>query len=175
METTNIKFHFQLRKSCCGKLKDFLQISPLVRITKPSFSVVRIHKFIYTCYKNGFINVTGVRHLDTIVLAINILKDEIGFESEDQFVVDSISSRYIATTKRRISIPFLLQEIRKEFRLLSIKYNRERFPGMFIKTSYGTIIWFPSNSVVCVGSKSQEDLTQIADFIDNFYNRNVML
>ena len=118
---------------------------------------------------------TGVRHLDTIVLAINILKDEIGFESEDQFVVDSISSRYIATTKRRISIPFLLQEIRKEFRLLSIKYNRERFPGMFIKTSYGTIIWFPSNSVVCVGSKSQEDLTQIADFIDNFYNRNVML
>ena len=39
-----------------------------------------------------------------------------------------------------------------------MKYNREKFPGIFSSTGKGTIIWFATYKIVIVGAKSKEDL-----------------
>ena len=40
----------------------------------------------------------------------------------------------------------------------SIKYNNEKFPGLFVKFKEGTAILFHSGKIVLVGCKTKKDL-----------------
>ena len=76
--------------------------------------------------------------------------------------MDNISAKY-ETKKQKINLNILKASLVKDSRIISLKYNRERFPGLFLKTLMGTVIWFPTNSIISVGSKNTNDLY----FLDN--------
>ena len=52
--------------------------------------------------------------------------------------------------------------------LAQTKYNRERFPGLFIKTEVdGTILWFASPAVVGVRSKTLINLQNLKLLVES--------
>lgn len=97
--------------------------------------------------KQSHINITQIRNLDSINIALNIL---IGLLSctVNYYTIDNI----IATSDLKRSIT--LQNIISNQKFERIKYNNEVFPGLFIKFNQGTVIVFHSGKIVIVGCKS---------------------
>ena len=164
LKPNNIKLHFQIETACLSALKVFLLGCELVTKQKPSFCVLKYNSLIFTCFYSGHINVTGIKTLENICQCVESFasKTNIPLQSFSAPVVDNISAKY-ETKKQKINLNILKSSLVKDSRIISLKYNRERFPGLFIKTLMGTVIWFPTNSIISVGSKNTSDLS----FLDN--------
>jgi len=51
--------------------------------------------------------------------------------------------------------------------LTDIRYNREKFPGMTIKTLIGSILIFPSFSILLTGTKSEQETKVLSHRVEN--------
>lgn len=124
--------------------------------------VVFKNKFTYVIFKTNksfqnHINITKIRDLFFITEAVDLFKSIFTCEVK-KITVDNI----IATTEINnfIDLSILQDQIKFHFIHLDfkVKYNSEVFPGLFIKTLFGTIIFFKSGKIVLVGSKSKGDI-----------------
>jgi len=52
----------------------------------------------------------------------------------------------------------LAENLKKNYK---VKYNNEKFPGMFLKLDLGTIIIFHTGSLICIGVNNPSDLDQL--------------
>lgn len=81
---------------------------------------------------------------------------------EKQFkppVIDNITAVYNSPSKKSVLLPIpLIKKLLENNNIIKVKYNREKFPGIFSSTGKGTIIWFATYKIVIVGAKSKEDL-----------------
>ena len=136
-----------------------------------SFVVVRLPltHCVYSCYYSGHINVTGISSFEHIKIELNRFCTTARLQQHDirQITIDNITAVIHPTNISRVSLYDLITHITnsKYDEVKSLKYNNQVFPGLFIKTSSGTIIWFNSNAISCVGSKSIEQLTELRDLI----------
>jgi hypothetical protein len=127
-----------------------------------NFLVVK-SKYTYIIFKtnNNFenhINVTKIPNVCNILEAVTLLKVLIKCDITYQ-QIDNI----IATTKHKSQI--CLKDIieKKTFKL--VKYNNEKFPGLFLKFKEGTAILFHSGKIVIVGCKSIKNLEWLLSLI----------
>jgi len=113
--------------------------------------------FTYIIFKSkeqhseSHINITKIPKVTAIREAIDLIKSLINCKIIS-YKIDNI----IATTNLRTELN--LASISNNCRLENIKYNNEKFPGLFIKFNTGTIILFHSGKLVIVGCKSEENI-----------------
>ena len=123
----------------CKNYKNFLVI-------KDVFTYI-----IFKMNKNNenHINITKIPNLDSVAIAIASIQDITDCHVISQTIDNIIASTFI---KKNLD----LQSISKLF--TNVKYNNEKFPGLFIKYKIGTVILFHSGKIVIVGSKKEADI-----------------
>ena len=97
------------------------------------------------------INITKIPNLSFIKKAIEII-ERLTFCQVKSNTIDNI----IATTS--VSYNLNLNKIVEERKFSKIKYNNEKFPGLFLKFEKATAILFHSGKIVIVGSKSEKNI-----------------
>ena len=169
MNITNIKLHTRVKNNL-SHYKNILSTSPHIDKRRASFCVLRTGGYIYSCYFSGFINVTGIKTISCINEALNVLKNHFQLDSNDleHYVIDNISSQYkgnlCSLLNRNLTT---LAKVGARFKdTIKVKYNREKFPGLFLKTAYGTLICFSSSAIAAVGAKNEKDLRKLNELIE---------
>jgi len=120
-----------------------------------NFLVVK-SKFTYIIFKTNkncenHINITKIPSVNNILEAVELIQALTECQVTSQ-KIDNI----IATTKHKAKL--CLKDIIEQKKFKTIKYNNEKFPGLFIKFKEGTAILFHSGKIVIVGCKSIETL-----------------
>lgn len=169
MEVSNIKIHFRVIERKIQIFNNYLRLCDEDCKSTKSFIVLRVSKFVYICFYSGFINATGIKSFLEIRECLSTFRKYFGFKRKyfETYVVDSISSTYPKALTSKSIISSILPEAYNHQDVISVKYNRERFPAVFIRTNYGTILWFATSSIIAVGSKSDFDLINIKCVIED--------
>ena len=120
-----------------------------------NFVVVK-DKYTYSIFKTNaksenHINITKIPTLLEVQDSIDHLKKYLDF-SVKNVSIDNI----IATLK--LDHPIDLVSVCEKKLFKSMKYNNEKFPGLFVKFEIGTAILFHSGKIVLVGCKNEKDL-----------------
>ena len=125
-------------------------------VFKLLFLLVVKSKYTYIIFKTNknsenHINITKIPSVDQVFEAIELIK-----ELTYCLVLSQTIDNIIATTNTFKQLNLKDIVLKKKFQ--TIKYNNEKFPGLFIKFDKGTAIIFHSGKIVIVGSKSIEDI-----------------
>jgi TATA-box binding protein (TBP) (component of TFIID and TFIIIB) len=120
-----------------------------------NFLVIK-NKFTYIIFKTNnknenHINITKIPSLSHVKEALETIKT-----LTHCFITSSKIDNIIATTNAHRKLN--LEKIVSEKKFKQIKYNNEKFPGLFLKFTNGTAIIFHSGKIVLVGCKSEEAL-----------------
>lgn len=100
-------------------------------------------------FNENHINITKIPNINSVENAISRIKDLTKCVVTNQNIDNIIAS---TSYKRQLN----LEDISKLFP--NVKYNNEKFPGLFIKFKTGTAIIFHSGKIVIVGSKKETDI-----------------
>lgn len=127
-----------------------------------NFLVVK-SAFTYIIFKTNkncenHINITKIPTVKNIVDAVTLLQILTNCQVTSQ-KIDNI----IATTKHKSKL--CLRDIIEKKAFHTIKYNNEKFPGLFLKFEEGTAILFHSGKIVIVGCKSIENIECLLSII----------
>jgi len=171
-EIKNVKISLKLEELSLNTVLVNLKTSKIDFSEKSNYIVIRL-KYIYIIFKPrnqqiNHINVTKIPQIQKINHAITFFKKTI-FPNLNinikNIIVDNITSIY------KVHHFLNLSEIIEKYRnIYNIKYNNEKFPGMFIKFDSGTLIIFYTGTVIAIGCKSENDLT----FLFNKFNKIIL-
>jgi len=132
-----------------------------------NFAIIRIGRYVYSPNYSGFINITGIKNLDEIDIAIRTIYTLLDITyptSKDvlQYRVDNISASGSfgwAIALHRIQ-SFL--ELHPEYPA-SCRYRRHYFPGATVRyhNGGGSAIFFTSGKFTIVGAKTEQQVQRI--------------
>ena len=114
-------------------------------------------KYTYIIFKKGrnssenHINITKIPNISSISKAIKEIEDLLSCKHYNLRVDNIIASSNLYKTLD-------LVEIVKRKKFEKIKYNNQKFPGLFITFEKGTIIVFHSGKIVIVGCKKISEI-----------------
>ena len=169
MEIKNIKFHCRIKPEYYKQYYQNLTTIKLTKKTFYSFCVFRIGNFVFNCFFTGYVNITGVSSYSAISTALSCLSYFLQFHNNEYvfttYVIDNMTAKCSSIERKIINLTKKGSLLKEWSNIISVKYNRERFPNMFIKTKYGTIIWSPNNSATTVGAKTISNLDDIYEII----------
>lgn len=116
--------------------------------------------FTYIIFKQGrngknHINITKIKSRDGIQDAVAVLELMLKCHFSD-LKIDSI------TASSSIDSVIDLYQISAKKTWGVLKYNSQKFPGLFIKHSLGTVIIFHSGKIVILGCKTETDIEWLA-------------
>lgn len=125
-------------------------------------------KYIYTLFKpklsgerQSHLNITRLKSRSKIRKALDICKLVIkGLLLEDTKKIDNITAS--ATFNQNINLRNFFELYSSQ---LSIKYNRDKFPGAFVKTSCGTALLFHSGKIIIVGCKKKSEIKWLLNMV----------
>ena len=157
----NIKVSYKISNLHVSDLLTELKIKKLDYSETSKYIIIRTNFTYIICKtKNNLINhvnVSKIPHFHVINDAILFFKDSIcenlKLISKNIFI-DNIT----ATFKHNENIN--LKNILNINKHLPIKYNKEKFPGLFLKLSKCTLLIFHTGKVNSVGCKSAQDLIE---------------
>jgi len=166
MDVNNVKIRVYVKPEFIDIYQTALKNTDYMTKQCSSFYVLRC-KFVFICYISGCVNITGIKHTSSVPFAVETLGFmlKLPHEYSMNVVVDNITARLTNPKVQLVNLSSKSYALREYKKVQRIKYNRERFPCMFLKTEYGTIIWSPYNKVSGVGIKSAEDLRGIYEII----------
>ena len=175
MNITNIKFHVRIKDCLLGQYQWALQHADICICKKTSsFITFKYRSFTYTCFNSGFVNVTGVKRRKEKSVAVKALEECLSLEHKSftRPIVDNISSNWSEKNKlKKINLLVILSIAQKHNSIKETKYNREKFPALFLKTCHwGTLLWYGSPAIVAVGSKSKKDVKLLNKVIQSILN-----
>ena len=170
MEVCNIKFHFYIKSSYKEIFQKCLKDCEFVKKTLSSFCVLRVGKTVFSCFYSGYINATGVINFSRKHSAQRLLLNALKLQVKRKKIfgksrIDNITAKVIKPQLQVVNLLEKKNRIYLDEYIISTKYDRQRFPNMFIKTVFGTIIWSPNNNITVVGSKNSTDLADIYKII----------
>ena len=118
--------------------------------------IVLKKKYTYVIFKTNkesvnHVNIKKIPSLDKVFDLIEYLRNFFDFK-----VIKLSIDNIIASLKLSHCIDLVSICEKKLFQ--SMKYNNEKFPGLFVKFKEGTAILFHSGKVVLVGCKNEENL-----------------
>lgn len=149
---------------------------------KQSFFVLRPDEFVYCIYYSGHINVTGLKRLDDVRKSCLFLRRELSLNIlEGSAKIDNITSATEVQSDQYFNLTrFVSQLAASAFystacsrcKIVGLCYNKQVFPGAFIRTDIGTILFFNTNKVVCVGTKTLRNTATLQLFARDLHRRN---
>lgn len=153
---SNIKFSFNIEKHCSWEEELYKKclINNFPKPLKKSNIIVIKCKYTFCIFekKNNLIhfNITGVKNFEQIDDFKIYFKDNF-FSSEIlNFKIDNITANFDLNRKINLLNLYKISE--------KVKYNPERFPGLFIKDFGKTCIIFKNGKVIILGCKCEKDL-----------------
>lgn len=196
MEPTNIKISFKIctvslstvQELCPGlgyKFKAF----PNFLVVRPNTSIGEVHNWVCTVFKKNIakdalqhVNVTNIKSFDDIDSVISHLTCLRLIVLPGTVRIDNVTG---LMQVRELIIPDIIRSIQqneKEVCLkldtvfwgthsLTVHYNNERFPGLFIKfkrnsLKSGTAIVFHSGKIVIIGCKNLTQLRWVSKAVN---------
>jgi len=156
----NIKISLRISTIPLNTALSHLEENGIKYTIKSNYIVIRlVYVYIIFMSKNqtiSHVNVTKIRGFNDLDDVEKVFKDMIfNFSGLNicQRQIDNITSVYNSGVK------IILQSLLSNESLHhKIVYNREKFPGLFLKNSIGTMIIFHTGKIIAVGVKKEEDL-----------------
>ncbi len=158
-----------------------------------NFVVVRRNNFVYSIFKKKekiggrkkneeqkgsssnvvlyHVNITKIPSTDQIASSIDCLKNVI--RSEYHVVAKKINNLTCSYDSKISPVPLLdLMKIVKKAipSVKRVKFNPERFPGMFISFPSNTLLIFSSGKMIVIGGKNERVNLQTIEEMVNFLN-----
>lgn len=151
----NIKLSVKVKRFSLHSVISILRKNKIEFSRFPNFITFN-YKYTYIWFKTGgnnlnHINVTKIPKLSKINQSVSRIKNL--FKCK---VLSVVVDNIIATSDLCETVN--LRSIIKKKCFHKVKYNCERFPGLFLKFSTGTIILFHSGKIVIVGCKNKNDI-----------------
>jgi TATA-box binding protein (TBP) (component of TFIID and TFIIIB) len=164
---TNIKVSLKVLPICLDTVCDIAKNNSIAYKKYNNFIVLR-NEFTYIIFKNKkgcntHINITKLRFFSDIEKSKQFLNDEILHLFNSNVIqqkIDNITASY--DLKKNVNI---LETIEKFIGLCEVRYNNEKFPGVFLKHILGTIIVFHSGKTILIGSKDINSLKCLTQFL----------
>lgn len=127
-----------------------------------NFVVIKA-KYTFTLFKTknlieSHINITKIPNLNFINLAIEEIEELLNCKHYNLCIDNIIASTNL---NKHLNLVDIVQN--KLFE--KIKYNNQKFPGLFVKFKKGTAIIFHSGKVVIVGCQNKEEIKWIVENI----------
>lgn len=165
----NMKISIKLEKISLNSVVKYLECNTIDFKIRGNYLVI-YHKYVYIFFKLKdliirHINVTKIPDEKSINDSILVLKTEIlkGMCLNIlEYKIDNLTATY--DVKTELDLLTVLNKTRSSF---NVKYNKEKFPGLFIKTYQGTFIVFHTGKVNLVGCKSSEHLPILFKCLEN--------
>lgn len=165
----NIKLSLKAEKISLNSVVNCLQQNCIPFETKGNYLVIR-HKYVYIFFKLRdsiikHINVTKIPDVNEIEDCIFILKNIIlkGIETViSECKIDNLTAIY--DVNYRINLVKVINNNKSNFLL---RYNKEKFPGLFIRTDKGTFIIFHTGKVNLVGCQNPDHLPALFECLEN--------
>lgn len=176
---TNIKVSLNIQyKSLDSVEKDCLRNNLFFK--KYNNFIIIKSCFIYTVFKNSkknfnnHVNITKIKSFEELSLAIDFLKSIDFIVIEESIKTDNITGSL--NINKEIFLIDLIDSLNKnnyneENNTIILKYNNEKFPGLFVKVKnnqknkVGTIIIFHSGKIIFVGCKTIENLKCLSQIV----------
>lgn len=162
-ETKNIKISITITKLSLNSVLNQLDESNTEYEIKNNYIIIR-DKFVYIFFKSktntiNHINITKLSKLSDIESSIEILKEcvfkQFYFEVLSK-KIDNITATY--DKKEEINQIELLDKIKDKYK---VRFNKEKFPGLFIKLPTGTFIIFHTGKINVVGCHDTSHLFKL--------------
>lgn len=159
---SNLKISLKISDICLKSLLSHFECLKIPFNIKSNYIIVR-YDFVYIFYKSKdckvrFINVTKIKCETYLDQVVKKLCDEIlaGFELE---ILSKNTDNITAGIKldKKIDLNKICLSSENPH-VINVKYNKEKFPGVFLKFREGTLIIFYSGNVNVVGCKSVDHL-----------------
>ena len=152
----NVKVSLKTSKIFLDNVCEIAKEKKLYCKNYKNFIVIK-STFTYIIFKSkdeqseSHVNITKIPNTNNILEAILTIQSLIPC-TIISYKIDNI----IATTSLKKKIN--LETISKSGKFKNLKYNNEKFPGLFIRFSLGTVIIFHSGKIVIVGCKSEDSI-----------------
>lgn len=157
----NIKISLKTEKISLNTVVNCLKTNSVEYQIKGNYLVIR-HKYVYVFFRPRtsiiqYINVTKIPCVDNIKDSINVLQHEI-FQGlyihiSSEYKIDNLTAIY--DTKTCIDLLKVLDNAKENY---YVRYNKEKFPGLFVSTGNGTFIIFHTGKVNLVGCQNLRHL-----------------
>jgi len=141
-------------------LNNVIKIAECKKITFKKFAnfIVLKSKYTYILFKSSnqkenHINITKIPCTTYVTDSVNFIINLLDCEVFSVTIDNIIATSNILCDKK----PKLIDIIKNKL-FENIKYNNEKFPGLFIKLSLGRVILFPSGMLVLLGCKKESDI-----------------
>lgn len=160
---TNIKISFHLPVQCtkefliqfCAKFENVIKVFA-------SFFVYRAHGYVYIIFFSGHVNVTSIKCLNTVPNAIFCLLHDLNLSilPQPDWICDNITADGAIKLRHKVDLSYICKKLREQHQqdFIQVRFNTQKFPGCFLKTNFGTVLFFNTGKYVLVGLKSQSDI-----------------
>lgn len=164
-EIKNVKISLKLESISLNTVIEHLQTNEIGFEIKNNYIVIH-HKYTFIIFKRKnqqiqHVNVTKIPNLAEIDKVVDTFVNEIFHNLSvtiNKINVDNITAVY--SFGQNIYLQDIIQKKKDHFK---IKYNNEKFPGMFLKFDVGTMIIFHTGKVIAVGCKTLNHLKYLFD------------
>lgn len=172
----NIKLSVKIDLTSLNIVKERLIAENISYKEYPNFIVFK-EVFTYTIFKHNqllgmnHVNITQVPSVEKISYSLEIIKKVTNVK-----IISCKIDNIIATLKWSKTIDLL--KFSHKFLHKPIKYNNQKFPGLFIKYPKGTVLVFYSGKIVVVGCSEitiiKNIFSEVIDFLENEFSREDM-
>lgn len=172
---TNIKLTLKTSFICLDTVKKFLRRKKINFKEYQNFLVIKnIYTYVYFKSSDSEINhlnITNIPEFKKIDIACNhILKNILKpFKIKEIYRrVDNISASL--NLNKKIDLLKIVSYFQK---ICQVSYNTEKFPGVFLKFKYGTIIIFHTGKCIFIGCKFLRNLKCLEKHILTYVNTKI--
>ncbi len=168
-EIRNIKISLKTEQISLNSVLNQLEHECIPFVTKNNYVIIR-YQFVYIFFKSKnclitHINITKIPNIQSIYQSIDILKEQI-FNNLNLTVVNQQIDNITATFDFRKEID-QMKILNRAKNIYKVRYNREKFPGLFIKVTLGTFIIFHTGKVNLVGCQDPSNLDILFECLQN--------
>jgi len=152
----NIKISIKTQVIALNNAIHLLQESGISVRVFPNFITFKASSFAFVLFKPSK---NSINHLNA-----SCLKSEDDVEAVKTVIRRLLNVQIFSSTIDNIVSTVFLEKTIDLYKVIesalfeNVKYNPEKFPGLFAKFTKGTIILFHSGKIVIVGCKSHKDI-----------------
>lgn len=173
-EIKNIKVSFKINPICLNTVIKSFEKNNISYTEKNNYLIIK-NKFVYIFFKSGsrklhFVNITKISCPQEIKQAIDYLKNYLlkfiilDIKNEK---IDNITANF--DYKQNINLYKIITHYSHSY---NIKFNQEKFPGLFLKTKLGTFIIFHTGKINLIGCKDLNILPKLFQHVKNILKNN---
>jgi TATA-box binding protein (TBP) (component of TFIID and TFIIIB) len=168
----NVKVSLKINEISLNSVLKYLLENQISFEIKSNYLIIK-DKFIYIFFRSknnlvNHINITKIPSIEHIKESINFLRDKILkqlYIINESYKIDNLTAIY--DYGKQIDQLNLIHKVKNTY---NIRYNKEKFPGIFIKVATGTFIIFHTGKINLVGCQNPSHLPSLFNCLTNILN-----